>query len=1343
MKTTPAILIQNLMKPIERIFRVARAWIAPCVWLLFFICAMTASAQQEQRGLCAQVKIVILQELTLERIGFEATLEITDNDGNDPITDFFADLTFENPALSTNGVANDASSLFFVRAPELQNIADVNGGGVIGPTKKAVIRWFIIPKIKAGGITPDGVRYKVGAKLSGKFQGVQLPADVLQALPDTIVVKPEPQLEITYFQPRDVQADNPFTPEVEAPVPFSIGVLVKNSGYGVARKLKIASQQPQIVENKRHLLLVAQLLGSRVNDAPLDNANLTVVLGDINPGEAKKASWDMITSLSGEFTDFKASFTHSSDLGGEETSVIKSINAYFIAHEVLNDLPGRDKLLDFLADTDRDENMIPDALYESEGNVVPVNYLANATIDPVSGTAGAYRITLDADRSGWGYMRINDPGQNRLRIESVVRSDGKVINAHNVWANTRYAKVTNARSDYLNLFDQVDLKRYTYTVQYAPSSVDTIPPVTTLRFVGTSAYSNGRYYITPDAQMYFTAEDQSPVSIYYSLTNSAFIPAYPFVLRTPGEYALKYYGQDASGNREATNSTVLVVGNAGPTLLSFVGATQPVITSGDALSIRPNSADIRYRAGFNPVPVDAYLDIFQGVMSWPVVSGVPSSPTSAKLAHLVVGGDWVDYYKYSLDGGVWSAEKPVAQILHLLNLSAAQHTVKVLGRSAYGDYGAETNAVAVQWTVDPSAPPTLITGTPPTPTRDLFATLKVAGTGVNLYRWTLSNGYYRAPAGVAVPLSITNLGAGPQNIAVIGQYLGAWQQTNNPTTVAWMVDPAYGSDYSSKPLVRSVPNQNVGFLPQNFDWDGRNAQGTIMPPGWYTVRLTLKDQVGRATYATKLVQLGEFAGAFNPLASASRGPENPNARGRWAVWQDQSSGNSQIYAQDLIMPGNAPFGLTTSTRSQEKPKTDGRYVVWQSRQINGGWDIWMSDLLSGAQPWALTSTVDVDETNPSVDWPWVVYQSKSSLDSKAPQQLKAVNLVTGVTQIVSASAQDELDPDVQAGRVVWQDARDVGAGEIYFKNLESGELRRLTTNAFGQYHPAIYGNRVVWQDNRNGQVDIYAFDFLRDTEMRITQTTENETRPFIDGPWCVCEEDSLGATVANVRLIHLPTRQIVPITRTMTTKSRPALAASHVVWQDTSGGENTIMSAELPALQPVFQNENIVAVTDALAANQHDAKTLLSRWNAQAGVTEITRIGSLTPTVTLDTARWGNGQFSGTNFLLSGGSFLWAKFDTNQVIDLGVNSRGYANLGSGVNAISYTAFPNNYTAYKMVRQLGVDRVKAIRILESESGRWLVAEVRNSRLIGNDFLIPRSAVVFVDMEKPVAQWRPEP
>src|SRR5271170_5897165 len=163
--------------------------------------ARPAPAQQQQTGLCAQVKMVILQQLTLERIGFQATLQITDNDPNNPITGFAANLTFQNPALSTNGTPNDSSSLFFVQPPTLQGISDVAGNGIIGPGQTATIGWFIIPPVPAGGSNATGILYNVGASLSGLDNGVAIPASALLVLPATITVEPDAQLQITYFQP--------------------------------------------------------------------------------------------------------------------------------------------------------------------------------------------------------------------------------------------------------------------------------------------------------------------------------------------------------------------------------------------------------------------------------------------------------------------------------------------------------------------------------------------------------------------------------------------------------------------------------------------------------------------------------------------------------------------------------------------------------------------------------------------------------------------------------------------------------------------------------------------------------------------------------------------------------------------------------------------------------------------------------------------------------------------------------------------------------------------------------------------------------------------------------------
>jgi beta propeller repeat protein len=1303
-----------------------------------------SQAQQQFQGVCSQVKIVIQQQLTIERIGFEATLEVSNNDGEDPITDFYAALTFENPALSTNGVVNDASSLFFVQSPTFESVNGVSGNGVIGPTTKAVIKWFLIPKISAGGSSPDGVRYKIGCNLGGKLRGVQIPSDVMLAIPATIYVKPEPQLEITYFQPRDVQGDDPFTPEVETPVPFTIGVLVKNSGYGLAKSVKIDSQQPKIVENKQNLLLIAQLLGARVADQLVTPSSLLVNLGDIPPGQTRKGAWDMITSLSGEFVEFKASYTHASELGGLETSVIKSLNAYFISHEVMNDQAGRDTQKDFLAITDNNADLIPTALYESEGNILPVNYLTNTAVVGSASSGGSFQVTLSADKPGWCYMRMSDPGQARLPIASVVRSDGKILNTNNYWTNVRYTQVGNIRQAFLNFFDLVDLKNYSYTVTYATTVADITPPVTTLRFAGSVTQSGGKYYVTPDTQMYFTSEDASPVSIVYSLTNSPFYPALPFSLSAAGEYQLVFYATDSAGNKENNQTNVLVVsGNGALDFASLTAPSGPLFVSGDTLSVRPFNAPFALRATSDPSQVNATFEFFQGVVGWASVSNVPSSPTSDTTASLAVGGPNVDYYKYQVNGGAWSAERAVATPISLSGLAAAGYTVNVLGRSQYGGYLDASNALAVNWVVSPTAPPTRVTGAPATPTRQRTAALNIGGTGVTSYEWNINAGYYRAPSNAPSVLPLTISSAGQQNVSiwVIGKTNGVFQDTNNPTIVGWNFDPLFGYSQPSLSLVRSTTISNIGTSTQTFNWDGRDNSGVALAPGWYTARITLTDALGMTNFASRLVQIGSLSGTPVAVADTTRGPKNPYARGRWAVWQDQSSGNYEIYAQDLV--SNTPVvKLTSTTLSQENARTDGRYVVWQGRQVGGNWEIYLKDLGSNTAVQQLTSASASDKVNPAIEWPWVVYQRRQTANQNAPYQLVALNLANMQSFSVWPSTQDQLDPDIQAGRVVWQDWRDVGPGEIYFKNLETGEQRRITTNTFGQYHPAIYDNWIVWQDNRNGQVDLYGYDFLRNLEVRLTSTPENETRPYLDGPWAVCLEDSLGNLSPNLRLVHVPSQRMVPITRTLTGKDRPALLSGRTVWLNVSNSLASVQVADVPSLQAVFQNRNTVTVTPAMATYQQDAFTLLSLWNAQAGVQEITHYTSLVPSVATETAVWRSGAPAGTNFTLTAGSFLWVKFADQRVLDLGMNSTGSVNLSAGANVLSYAGFPSQYSAYRLLQQLGGSNARAVRMLDAESGRWLVAEVRNGQPIGVDFAVPRVAVLMVDLANAVNNFQPQ-
>lgn len=1302
--------------------------------------AATAPAQQQFQGVCANVKIEIQQELAFERIGFEATLEITNNLGGDPITDFSSRLTFIDPSDLVSGVPRDVSDRFFVQRPRLSDVNAVDGTGVIGPTKTGIIKWFIIPKVGAGGTLPQGKKYEVGVSMSGKMAGVEIPKNIFFAIPDTITVKPEPELEIRYFQPRDVQGDDPFTPEVESPIPFTLGVLVKNSGYGPARSVRINSQQPKIMENKAGLILIARLLGVRMQDSPLNESSLLVNLGDIQPAETRKGAWDMITSLSGEFIEFKASYTHRDELGGLETSLIKTLEAHFIAREVINDDPGRDKIMDFLADTDRDALMLPDTLYESQGQIVPVNTEANASVT-TSLSGRTFVVTVNRQFEGWGYTRLTDPGQAKLAIESVVRNDGKVINLRNVWTNIRYRPTDNFKLTYLNLFDRVVAPgAYTYTITYAAPAPDNTAPVTRLRFAGQATQSGGNYYVTRDTEIYFTSEDASPVSIVYMLDSDAdFRPAIPFKITTTGTHLVRFRATDSAGNVEATQTAAIILEGQGPAFAEIDARSEALTLTGEALSFRSSLIELGIPVGVSGVAVNAEVDVFRGVRVWPTVSGVPVSPTPAITTALAIGGMNVDFYKYRLNGAAWSAERTVATPLALTDLSETV-TVDVLARSQHGAYPETAGALTVSWVVDATAAGFVVAGLPPVPTRYPVTSLTVSAPGVELYRWKPNDSFWRPEAAPGTSFDLPLATAGQQTLGLIARRSGVWQLETSPSTWRWLYDPAYGSDLAALTKVYSRTFSAVQGTTVAFTWDGRNDAGVLQLPGWYTVRIRLADTLGNFTFVNRLVRIDELVAVPTALTALGAGAERPDARGPWLVWQERGSGTPNIRARNVGGGGGPILTLTSTTFNQENPRTDGRQAVWQGRRENGNWDIFFVDLTDPTHVVAITDTPAKNEINPVVDWPWIVFQTKDTSTPSAPWQLEAVNMETAQKISVNATAMDQLDPAIRAGRVVWQDFRDVGFGEIYFRDLETGEQRRLTNNGFGQYAPDIDGNWVVWQDNRHTQVEIYGFDLHRRTETRLTNTPANEARPRLASSWVIFTEDSAGVLSDNFVLLDLGTGRSVPLSRTTSKKSFGSIGSGQLFWQEGLTGTSVVNSAATPALQPVFRNYNSVALTPALVAKHANAYSLLSAWNAAAGVISLSRISSFAP-LTTETAAISGGTTTGTNFALVAGQFIWVRFNEGRLLDLGAASATPLNLPAGVSAFTHTRLPLGYTGHALARSLGLANVRGIRVLDPQDGNWRMLAVNAGAIVGPDFPVPDVAVVIVELINAVNGWSP--
>ena len=1293
------------------------------------------AARQFDR-LCSVVKLEIAQELAMERTGFLAILEITNNEPDATLTDFSAALTFRTAA-DDLADPEDAAHLFFVQPPVIEGVAGIDGSGFIAPGQTAVISWFLMPAVTAGGEDPHGVLYEIGVRLGGAIYGTPLAPEDMPVFPDAITVLPDPRLEIVYFQPHHVLGDNPLTRDVvEAPVPFTLGVLVKNVGFGAARQVSILSEQPRVVESEQGLLMVPQLLGTQVNDAPLDDTSLTVNVGDIPPAQCRKASWEMITTLSGVFTELQASYEHSPELGGRATSTIQSVEAHVLIHEVKNDQPGRDDQLDFLAETTGEHALIPDTLYETDCNTLPVNMLQNVSIEPTGPLTA--RVLAQADFENWVFIRVDDPAQARYDIARLERSDGKVLDPHNYWTHVHYREEDNQALPYLNILDFASLGDYEYQVTYDAPPDDPDAPVTTLRFQGAADESAGVTYIRPDTRLFFTVEDDNPVTTEYSLDGGPFQPAFPFSMEASGAHRVEYFSVDASGNIEAVQSADLFVSSDPPEIVRLELDGDAVFLAGDSVSVRPDEVTLTFESDTSANALTASVDIFRGLYAWPTLTGVPSSPTTATTAHITVAGPYVDQYRYRLSDAAWSDERAVAEPIELADLDTlpgGSVALSVQGRSGDGDY--DTQAVTVTWTVDPAAA-SLQSTVPTTPTRSTDATLTVSRVDRYQYRW--QGGAWQPSTDVVEPITLAALEEGTQIIELIGQQADApWQLEASATQVQWMVDRGYGLALPGAQQVRHA-EIDPG---ESYVWDGLDDNGDPVLAGWYSIRLTVTDSLNRTTGEVVRVRVHPLISDDHTAAAPEGlGPQKyAQAMGRWMVWQDLRAGNWDIYGRNLSTL-DPPVVIADGPMHQERPRTDGRWVVWEDRQPDGTWDIWGRALDAEDLPAAITATAGLDERSPVIEWPYVIYRARSVDDPAAPWQLFVHNLIDAATAPIDATEHDQLAPAIHGDAVVWQDFRNVGDGEIYLKDLLTQEIERITNSPEGQYDPVISDGWVIWAEHIDGNLDLRGYDRRRRATVTLTQTVTDESRPTLNGAWLLYADDEVPqGGINNLRLMNLDNLASIQLTNTASAKERPSLASGRLVWTERTDGQSRAQVAPMPHLQPVYHNLNAVAVTEGMANRLGTAFGLLSRWQEEAGVVAITRYTALLPQPVVERAEWAGDHPAGVDFALVPGEALWIEFDAQQVLDLAGDTCATPALQAGTNVLSFACFPDRYTAFQLIRTLGLDRVAALRVLDGRTGRWVTTTVSvdGSALMGEDFPISRIAVVMLEMKVEVDAW----
>ena len=956
-------------------------------------CFFAAPRISRALGACATVTIEIPQELTLERIAFDAKMAITNSIPDKDLTDIRVDVTIRD---ADGNVKND---LFFIRLSSNSNLDAVDGTGVVTAGTKGEAHWLIIPSAGAGGSDPAGIAYFVGATLTYSVDGVQ---EVVPVNPARIIVKPEPQLVLDYFSPYEVLADNPFTPAVEAPVPFPLAVRVMNAGYGPASKLKIDSAQPKITANDQGLLVSFRLLGAAVNDSAV-SPSLTVDIGTLGSKQIATAFWEMIATLTGKFVEFKVSFSHASELGGELTSLIKATNAHYLIHRVKVNLPGRDSRLDYLATasttTSSNPDHLPDTIFESEipGNTGKVED-AQSPVRVVPVTSGPGRPTssspevqmsVQTGQAGWVYARTTDPAQGLLKLLDVVRIDGVHLDPNNFWVQEGVDK------DFQKIFT-LHILDYradagasgTYRLVYTKPADDTLPPSTKLIFDGPATGTDPAYSVTPATRIVLLATDNDSGSGVDQMfrrvvgTDADFIPAYPFSIDTPGTYTLEYYSTDRAGNTETVKTATIVVDSAAPAIASFSASPSTIMPLAPRGLSAARTTEFSMKATDDQGTLQATVDIAKGTTFSPsmVVRTLKTSLTSSVESTIP-----------------WDAKDSVGSLVPTGTYTARLSVTDGLESGATTTLSSHTAAQTITITVAD-----WFTGQP------LDANLtgsqlhpKVSGTRVVWQDQRSGNWQiYTKATGSVASTAVTNGASDHQYPAINGNII-VWQDNRNGN---WDI---YGYDLSQdQELVICSDTGNQERPVIAGDWiawqDDRNGNWDI-----YAFNLTTREQTR--------------------ITDHVRDQMHPALSGTTLAWEDYRHGLANIYTYDLNTRTETRY--TVSVNNQTFPSLSGSMIAWTD-QRNDQRDIYVSP----AQFNEVRVTYGAGDHAQAAMLDTVIVYTDYEAGLNDPN-LSFYDTRSGLGALLSANPAKQDEPAQGAGVLVWQDDRD-GISQIYWSAFQ-------------------------------------------------------------------------------------------------------------------------------------------------------------------------------------------------------------------------------------------------------------------------------------------------------------------
>jgi len=382
-------------------------------------------------SVCAKITLKLSQSMTMTRQAFRGTLTVFNGHETDAMQNVRLNLVVKN-----NTTGKVTTSHEFQINPEsidgFQGNVDFNSGWTLDANATGTATVIFIPTKYAAPTEEQAYSFSGSLVYIDPFTGLEVTRDLY---PVILTVKPSPELDLTYFMQRDVYGEDPLTEDVEPMEPAEFALIINNKGYGDATNVNLITQQPQIVDNEKGLLIDFELLSSQLNGNAKEMAfgqSIGTNFGTIPAQSQCYAQWWLQSSLLGHFTSYDVTATHVTSYGNEDLSLLDQVTIHELVHG-FNLKPSNGRLMRaFLVNDIVDANDMPDRIYFTDATQADVNVTSEVELTPIGDNQ--FYLTVSPTEAGWSYGSITDPTLGQQKIVNIVRlSDNKTLEVDNFW----------------------------------------------------------------------------------------------------------------------------------------------------------------------------------------------------------------------------------------------------------------------------------------------------------------------------------------------------------------------------------------------------------------------------------------------------------------------------------------------------------------------------------------------------------------------------------------------------------------------------------------------------------------------------------------------------------------------------------------------------------------------------------------------------------------------------------------------------------------------------------------------------------------------------------------------